>query len=508
MVTSEINYDSGTIVDLENDSITPEVLLEGETAHDATGASIIGTMRTVPDSAMLGGKAPEYYTNPLNLLVNSYFINPVNQRGQTSYTGPVYGIDRWMANANNNVVTVHDGYVSYKNTGTPNAFRQVIGNASRFVGKTLTLAFECQMEESAICRATMGFVNASGTAISSHNGSDVTNVRGVSVVSVTVPEGTEYIYAQMNVRIAGGTVRMYWAALYEGGYTAETLPPYVPTHPRIESLKLGNPVQPVNLLANSYFAKPVGQAGLGDDVYHGSDIYPADRWKEWTVGTTHHFDPITGLTTSENCTFAQVVDVLLNKPYTIALGFSDGTVLAANGVLSTENSISIGSSNGIARLYVSGGVTYFSIGFCANCIWVALYEGSYTAETLPPYVPPDSAVDLMKCKYRYQKYRFATWAPIGSGFSSNVTTAYLFFTLEAPLAHDANISLKMTGNILYRVNGKTYNIDASTGTVLKHINMLAIQFPGLSIDSSDLNSAGFFINGGTSALTVEISADL
>ena len=36
--------------------------------------------------------------NP-KLLVNWYFGNPVNQRGQTSYTGPGYGIDRWRIEA-------------------------------------------------------------------------------------------------------------------------------------------------------------------------------------------------------------------------------------------------------------------------------------------------------------------------------------------------------------------------------------------------------------------------
>lgn len=61
MATSEINYDSGTIVDLENDTVTPATLLEGETAHDATGASIVGTMHTVPDSEKLGGVAAADY---------------------------------------------------------------------------------------------------------------------------------------------------------------------------------------------------------------------------------------------------------------------------------------------------------------------------------------------------------------------------------------------------------------------------------------------------------------
>ena len=46
--------------------------------------------------------------NP-NLLDNWYFGNPVNQRGQTSYTGAGYGIDRWKIQNDTNL-TVGDGF--------------------------------------------------------------------------------------------------------------------------------------------------------------------------------------------------------------------------------------------------------------------------------------------------------------------------------------------------------------------------------------------------------------
>lgn len=46
--------------------------------------------------------------NP-NLLDNWYFGNPVNQRGQTSYTGAGYGIDRWRLNGNNTIAITDDG---------------------------------------------------------------------------------------------------------------------------------------------------------------------------------------------------------------------------------------------------------------------------------------------------------------------------------------------------------------------------------------------------------------
>lgn len=52
-----------------------------------------------------------YVSNP-NLLDNWYFGNPVNQRGQTEYTGDwVYTIDRWQV-SQNTTLTVNNGSVS------------------------------------------------------------------------------------------------------------------------------------------------------------------------------------------------------------------------------------------------------------------------------------------------------------------------------------------------------------------------------------------------------------
>lgn len=50
-----------------------------------------------------------------NLLDNGDFRNPVNQRGQTSYTGNGYGIDRWRVSTNNSTaaVSVGDGCIDF-----------------------------------------------------------------------------------------------------------------------------------------------------------------------------------------------------------------------------------------------------------------------------------------------------------------------------------------------------------------------------------------------------------
>lgn len=72
------------------------------------------------------------------------------------------------------------------------------------------------------------------------------------------------------------TLDLYWAALYEGSYTADTLPPYVPKGKHVEMLNCGVPLASHNLLDNSDFRNPIAQAGLNG--MHGSTKYVCDRW--------------------------------------------------------------------------------------------------------------------------------------------------------------------------------------------------------------------------------------
>lgn len=63
-------------------------------------------------------------SNP-NLLDNWYFGNPVNQRGQTSYTGRGYTIDRWM-NENDKVVsTLENGLLKLTFSGVSTYMQRV-----------------------------------------------------------------------------------------------------------------------------------------------------------------------------------------------------------------------------------------------------------------------------------------------------------------------------------------------------------------------------------------------
>lgn len=80
-----------------------------------------------------------HLTNP-NILHNWDFRNPVNQRGQTSYTGTGYTIDRWRNNTSTIVTTVVDGGISVYNVDANNGLAQYIESPHQLVGKTCTMS--------------------------------------------------------------------------------------------------------------------------------------------------------------------------------------------------------------------------------------------------------------------------------------------------------------------------------------------------------------------------------
>ena len=167
---------------------------------------------TATNSAKLGGKAPEYYIQPRNLLDNSDFRNPVNQRGKTSYSGIwVYTIDRWKAwvdSSNPGTVSVVNGGI----TPYPGVALQRIESKYIDSSKTYTLAAMTGdgllVLSAKITSKSQGTTNANnGIYFNYHTGNDVYQIM---------------LFGSTNAS------KFIWAALYEGSYTADTLPPYVP----------------------------------------------------------------------------------------------------------------------------------------------------------------------------------------------------------------------------------------------------------------------------------------
>ena len=166
------------------------------------------------NSAKLGGKAPEYYIQPRNLLNNSDFRNPVNQRGQTSYSGTAYTIDRWCMQTDTGTASIGDnGLTLATNDSTSCKIMQYVEKLD--INKVYTFVIKDTSENVYLIHSVPNGRNEEKTSFGSMivNTTNLNN-ENKSAFSISLDLGT--------------TITLVWAALYEGSYTAETLPPYVP----------------------------------------------------------------------------------------------------------------------------------------------------------------------------------------------------------------------------------------------------------------------------------------
>ena len=76
-----------------------------------------------------------------NLLDNWYFLNPVNQRGETTYSGKVSAIDVWRSPSNNCIAQLTEyGLRVRPASGTNTYFNQWLEFPEQYFGKEVTLS--------------------------------------------------------------------------------------------------------------------------------------------------------------------------------------------------------------------------------------------------------------------------------------------------------------------------------------------------------------------------------
>lgn len=375
------------------------------------------------DSDKLGGKAPEYYIQPFNLLDNSDFRNPVNQREAGGSYGAWggYTLDRWAAYANGATISKAEGGLSLIGGIYQPISTDIV---SRYNGKTLTYAIKIN----GVIYIASGIVNQIG---SWNNIARVDTPYGYINIET---ENNNDMFVIINNQISEAVIE--WAALYDGEYTADTLPPYTPKGYANELLAckindtsgidadtLGGKtpeyyIQPYNLLDNSDFHDPVNQRGVASQ--NGGMWTPhIDRWMTYGAGTT--FSVTEGGISAENdgtatCGFCQRISadkIVAGKTYTLAFyGSVTGTAYLSYGVNATSVIASSAKlTTGSEQIHVftftaeestddiyNVRIRTTAAAATMSVVWAALYEGSYTTETLPPYVPKGYANELLACK--------------------------------------------------------------------------------------------------------------
>lgn len=197
-----------------------------------------------------------------------------------------------------------------------------------------------------------------------------------------------------------------------------------------------------NLLDNSDFRHPVNQRAQNN--YAG--VYGIDRWRTWDSGVMELAN--NGLTVQNAALFQYfAVGALDNAVHTLAAMTTDGNLMVAvmnphHPFAYAENGLGLGIDNNVHIIVLPPGYTF---------AWAALYEGEYTAETLPPYMPKGYAAELAECMRYYQPNCTAIGRAINTGY---VAISYNFSPSMrvAPTCTAKSVKLNGTGDSLYSGN--------------------------------------------------------
>ena len=180
-----------------------------------------------------------------------------------------------------------------------------------------------------------------------------------------------------------------------------------------------------NLLDNSDFTNPVNQRGKTS--YDGNvEVHSIDRWDVYDGDTVTIKDGYI----SKTGNLIQYIEGLDgSKVYTAAICLNDGTIITETDQLSAG----IGGWAGAIYCAInSNGITTFFITSNATDVkWAALYEGEYTAETLPPYVPKGYGVELLECQRYYLQLK--TEYIVNGYVASSGTQLWLQLPLAVPM---------------------------------------------------------------------------
>lgn len=223
----------------------------------SSGGSGGQTGSIAKDSEMLGGKAPAYYLPARNLLDNSDFANPVNQRGSASgnYNWG-YILDRWLCKG--------DGFVLDSSGITIPASGRL---AQRIPVSTINGATEL----------TAVYKKADGT-----------------IANATISKATDSYYEYHIFNDSGAAIKVCWAALYEGAYTVENLPPYIQKGYATELAECQRYFERVQ--SHIYFSA----AGVVNYIIHYSN--KRITWPTITLGKTLYMSAINVVFESWNAT--------------------------------------------------------------------------------------------------------------------------------------------------------------------------------------------------------------
>lgn len=214
---------------------------------------------------------------------------------------------------------------------------------------------------------------------------------------------------------------------------------------------------PHNLLDNSDFRNPVNQRGYESGAGVSDYAYFLDRWKHGIAEKTNYTLSSAGLGIPSGTYIVQVNETIRSGTYTFAVKQSDGSITILNCVVSFAADGSWKRCGTISAdcmaLHVdteNGHVVYIIQSYKDVVVeWAAFYEGSYTADTLPPYVPKGYGAELLECqRYFVHIGSDSAYCIVGTGTAYNSSTCGVLVPL--PVEMRTVPVVPITGQLILR----------------------------------------------------------
>lgn len=157
--------------------------------------------------------------NP-NLLINPNFA--INQKGQASYVGAVYGVDRWKGIGAEITATPVTNGIRLSSSATSNIYEKQIVETN-LAGKTVTASCKLSAINSGEGGRFALYYSTNGTSWTLINSITITAV-GISALTVNIPTNALYVSVDVGVR-PNSDVVFEWTKLEIGSVATEFSPP-------------------------------------------------------------------------------------------------------------------------------------------------------------------------------------------------------------------------------------------------------------------------------------------
>nr|DAI26746.1 MAG TPA: tail fiber protein [Caudoviricetes sp.] len=194
--------------------------VKGQTGDSGIGdAKLSNTPGTSETDGYTKNAVNGIVQNP-NLLINPNFA--INQRGQTSYSGAVYGVDRWKGIGGAITATPVANGIKLSSSGTSNIYiKQIV--ETNLAGKTVTASCKLSAINSGEGGRFAVYYSTDGSSWTLISGMTIATA-GISKLTVTIPANAVYVSVDIGVRPSSDVV-FEWAKLEIGSVATEFSPP-------------------------------------------------------------------------------------------------------------------------------------------------------------------------------------------------------------------------------------------------------------------------------------------